>query len=246
MSKLRILCLHGFTSNGSVHAHQIRGIAKALSAEFEFLFPDAPHIADITDKMKLESPATRSWSDYVAQNSTSGHRAWWFAKDPDPAKNDLGTFQGLELSLDFLGEFIRKIGPVHAIWGFSQGAGFAGMLMALLSNQRKDNPLRNRLPSNQPVSSAGIFVAGFKSRLPQHENVYASGIEVPTLHIIGSRDTAITPERSEVLMKICKNPTVLRHGGGHDVPTSEEDQQAIIDFLRQNVRATGSDGREKM
>ncbi|KAL5323215.1 hypothetical protein ACEPPN_007748 [Leptodophora sp. 'Broadleaf-Isolate-01'] len=246
MSKLRILCLHGFTSNGSVHAHQVRGITKALSAEFEFLFPDGPHVTEITDKMKLESPPMRSWSDYVAQNSTSGHRAWWFAKDSDPAKNEQGTFQGLEQSLDFLGDVIQKTGPVHAIWGFSQGAGFAGMLMALLSNQQMDDPLRTRLPRNQPVPSAGIFIAGFKSRFPQYESAYASGIEVPTLHIIGSQDTAVTPERSEVLVKICKNPTLLRHGGGHDVPTSEEEQQIIIAFLRQNVRAASSDGREKM
>ncbi|KAH7369733.1 serine hydrolase FSH [Rhexocercosporidium sp. MPI-PUGE-AT-0058] len=246
MSKLRILCLHGFTSNGSVHAHQIRSITKELSTEFEFLFPDGPHVAEISNKTKLDSPVMRSWSEYVAQNSTSGHRAWWFAKEPDPAKNEPGTFQGLEQSLDFLGDILQKTGPVHAIWGFSQGACFAGMLMALLSNQQKENALQSRLPSSQHVPSAGIFVAGFKSRFPQYESAYASGIDVPTLHIIGSRDTAVTPERSETLLEISKNPTLLSHEGGHDVPTAEEHQQKIVAFLRQNIRATTSEGREKM
>ncbi|PVH87863.1 FSH1-domain-containing protein [Cadophora sp. DSE1049] len=246
MSKLRILCLHGFTSNGSVHAHQIRGITKTLSADYELLFPDGPHEVEITDKMKHEDATMRSWSEFVAQNSTSGHRAWWFAKDPNPAKNKLGRFKGVEQSLDYLGDLLQKTGPVHAIWGFSQGACFAGMLMALLSNQQKDNPLRSRLPSNQVVPSAGIFISGFKARFPQYDSAYASGIDAPTLHVIGSRDTAVTPERSEMLLEVCKNPTVLRHDGGHDVPSSEEDEKTILDFLRQNVRAEYMDSREKM
>ncbi|KAL2072447.1 hypothetical protein VTL71DRAFT_11790 [Oculimacula yallundae] len=246
MSKLRILCLHGFTSNGSVHAHQVRGITKALSAEFEFLFPDGPHEIEITEKMKLDSRTMKLWSEYISENSTSGHRAWWVAKDPNPATNEPGNFDGLEESLDYIGDFLQKTGPVHAIWGFSQGAGFAGMLMALLSLKQKDNPLRNRLPSQQPVPSAGVFIAGFKSRFPQYDSAYASGIDVPTLHVIGSQDTAVIPERSEILVKISKNPTVLRHGGGHDVPTSDEEQKRIIDFLLQNVRATSTDSREKI
>ena len=246
MSKLRILCLHGFTSNGSVHAHQIRAITKQLSADFEFLFPDGPHEVEITDKMKLESPTMRSWSEYVAQNSTSGHRAWWFAKDPNPAKNKPGRFKGVEQSLDYLGDLLQKTGPVHAIWGFSQGACFAGMLMALLSNPQKDNPLRSRLPSTQGVPRAGVFISGFKARFPQYDSAYASGIDVPTLHIIGERDTAVTPERSQTLLEICRNPTVLRHAGGHDVPSSEEHEKMIVDFLHQNVRAEYIDSREKM
>lgn len=246
MTKLRILCLHGFTSNGAVHAHQIRGITKALSAEFEFLFPDGPHAADVPGKMNLQNPATKSWSEFVAKNSTSGHRAWWFARDPDPAKNEPGTFEGLEQSLDLIGDLLQKTGSVHAIWGFSQGACFAGLLTALLSTQDKDNLFRKRLPSSQGVPSLGVFVAGFKSRFPQYDSAYASGIDAPTLHVIGSRDTAVTPERSETLVDICRNPTLMRHEGGHDVPTSDQYMQKIIDFLRQNVRASTTDGREKM
>ncbi|KAK0113845.1 hypothetical protein ONS95_014092 [Cadophora gregata] len=246
MSKLRILCLHGFTSNGSIHAHQVRKITQALSADYDFLFPDSPHEVEVTEKMKLEDPMTRSWSEFVAQNSNSGHRAWWFAKDPNPAKKQPGSFQGLEQSLDYIGDLLQKTGPVHAIWGFSQGACFAGMLMALLSNQQRDNPLRSRLPSSQAVPSAGIFISGFKARFPQYDSAYASGIDPPTLHIIGSRDTSVTPERSETLLKVCKQPTILRHEGGHDLPSSEKDQKTIVEFLCENVHTEYLGGREKI
>ncbi|CZS98378.1 uncharacterized protein RAG0_07157 [Rhynchosporium agropyri] len=241
MSKLRILCLHGFTSNGSVHAHQIRGITKALSAEYEFLFPVGPHEVEITENPKLERPSMKSWSEYVSKYSTSGHRGWWVTKEPNPANGEQGTFEGLEKSLKYIGDFIHNSGPVHAIWGFSQGACFAGMLMALLSLKQMDNPLRNHLPCQLLVPSAGIFIAGFKARFPQYDSAYASGIDVPTLHVIGSQDVAVVPERSEALVKISTNPSVLRHGGGHNFPVSEEDQKIIIDFLRQNVRVTSTD-----
>ncbi|CZT08332.1 uncharacterized protein RCO7_08256 [Rhynchosporium graminicola] len=205
MSKLRILCLHGFTSNGSVHAHQIRGITKALSAEYEFLFPVGPRVVEILENSKLESPSMKSWSEYVSKYSTSGHRGWWVTKEPNPANGEPGTFEGLEKSL----KWIILFGTTY--------------------------------PVNPFVPSAGIFIAGFKARFPQYDSAYASGIDVPTLHVIGSQDVAVVPERSEALVKISTNPSVLRHGGGHNFPTSEEDQKIIIDFLRQKVRVTSTD-----
>ncbi|KAK2626299.1 hypothetical protein QTJ16_004561 [Diplocarpon rosae] len=246
MSKLRVLCLHGFTSNGSVHAHQVRRITKVLSADFEFLFPDGPHAVEITEAMKQKNPTTRAWSEYVAENSKSGHRAWWIARDPDVSKNDPGSFDGLERSLDFLGDLIQKTGPVDAIWGFSQGGCFAGMLMALLSNQQTNHPLRGRLPSSQQTPSAGIFFAGFKPRLTQYDSAYSAGIRMPTLHIIGSQDTIVSTERSETLVGLCEGASLLKHGGGHDIPSSQHDQETVIRFMRENVRGFNSEGREKI
>lgn len=246
MSKLRILCLHGFTSNGSIHAHQVRGLTKSLSADFDFIFPDGPHEVPISEKMKQESPSMRAWANYVSENSTSGHRAWWVARDPDPSKNDPGGLDGLEHSVDYLSDVIQQSGPVHAIWGFSQGSCFAGLLMALLSLSQTDHPLRKRLPSTQGMLSAGIFFSGFKSKIAQHQSAYESGIEAPTLHVIGEKDTAVRPERSEALARVCKDATILKHGGAHEIPHAEEHLECILRFLRTHVRASSSDGREKM
>ncbi|CAL3969796.1 unnamed protein product [Diplocarpon coronariae] len=247
MSKLRVLCLHGFTSNGTVHAHQVRRITAVLSTDFDFLFPDGPHMVEITEAMKQKSPTTKAWSEYVAENSKSGHRAWWIARDPDVSKNEPGSLDGLERSLEYLGDLIRTTGPVHAIWGFSQGGCFAGMLMALLSNQQTNHPLRRQLPSSQPAPSAGIFFAGFKPRFAQYDSVYAAGIDVPTLHIIGSQDTIVSTKRSETLLAVCQSASLLKHEGGHDIPSSPQDQEVVIRFLRDNVRGFNrSDGREKM
>jgi pimeloyl-ACP methyl ester carboxylesterase len=237
MSKPRVLCLHGFTSNGSVHAQQVRSITNALSADFDFLFPDGPHEVDMSKQINPEDTAAKLWSDYVLANSTSGHRAWWFARDADPANNQSGGFHGLERSLDYLGDLIQKTGPVHVIWGFSQGACFAGMLISLLSDGLKDHPLRRYLPVHQGMPSAGVFYSGFKARFPQYDSVYALGIDIPTLHILGERDNVVSAKRSETLIRVCRDGSVLRHAGEHEIPTSTEDHAVIIRFLRDKVRS---------
>ena len=146
---------------------------------------------------------------------------------------------GIEASLKCIGDLIERTGPVHAIWGFSQGAGFAGMLVALLSSQSlSKHPLRQHLPTNVPRVGAGIFFSGFKARFAQYDGIYEPGIEVPTLHVMGERDQSVTVERSEVLLKCCQERTrrVLRHKGGHDIPKEEVDQDVIVEFVRENVR----------
>jgi predicted esterase len=235
MSKLRILCLHGFTSNGGVHAHQVRHITNVLSSEFDFLFPDGPHEVDLSTQMNLSSPSTKAWANYVSANSSAGHRAWWFARDPKPAINDIGGFEGLERSIGYLGELIQRTGPVHVIWGFSQGACFAGMLTALLLEKNKHHPLRKHLPKSQGPANAGIFFSGFRSQFQQYDSIYAPEIETPTMHIMGEQDTAVTVARSESLITVFQRAKVLKHAGGHDIPKSDKDRDIIIQFLRETV-----------
>lgn len=235
MSKLRILCLHGFTSNGTMHALQIRSLTDTLSKDFDFLFPDGPHHVDMSQQSVSENPASKAWSEHVSAKSTSGHRAWWFARDAGSNSAEAGSYDGLERSLDYLGDYIQREAPIHAIWGFSQGACFAALLTALLSKQLKDHPLRKYLPVSLGPPSASIFVSGFRARFPQYDSIYASGIVVPTLHIIGEKDNDVSPQKSEALMKACRDPVVLRHAGGHEIPSLAEHQATIVKFLRENV-----------
>lgn len=163
---------------------------------------------------------------------SSGHRAWWFAKDPNPTTGDPGGFKGLEKSLDYIGNIIEESGPIHAIWGFSQGGSFSGLLMALLHDKQTHHPLRKHLPKQQGMPRAGLFFSAFKPRFPQYDSVYEYGIQVPTLHIIGKRDMIVTSERSETLKSVCSDAWTLKHPGAHSIPDSEEHTAEIISFLR--------------
>ncbi|TVY24033.1 putative hydrolase [Lachnellula hyalina] len=242
MSKLRILCLHGFTSNGSVHAHQVRHLTSSLSNDFDFLFPDGPEKVSLSSHMDPSKAAAKAWVDYVSANSSgAGHRAWWFARDPDPVTKSPGGFEGLEKSLKSIGELIQRTGPVHAIWGFSQGACFAGMLVALLGEKNREHPMRVHFPKEQGTPAAGIFFSGFKARFGQYDSIYAPGIEIPTMHVMGKKDTAVSMESSEGLVRVCQGAKVLKHLGGHDVPSSEGDREIIVNFLGEILRRNGKE-----
>lgn len=190
--------------------------------------------------MKAEDPTTQAWMDYVTANSTVGHRGWWITRWPDPAKKDPGSVDGVEMSFELLRDLIENTGPVDAIWGFSQGGCFAGMLMALLCEGRRDHPLRQLLPNSQKLPSAGIFYSGFKSAFAEYQSAYTRGIDVPTLHIMGERDKMVTLEKSQTLLDVCRNATILKHKGAHEIPTSADDQAMILEFLRENVQSRKS------
>jgi hypothetical protein len=167
----------------------------------------------------------------VLTDQSSGHCGWWFAKEANPTTGDPGGFKGLEKSLEYIGNIMEKSGPIHAIWGFSQGGCFAGFLTALLHDKQRDHPLRKYLPEKQGMPRAGLFFSAFKPRFPQYDSVYEYGIEVPTLHIMGEKDMIVTVERSETLKSVCSDARSLKHSGGHDIPDSEEDISEIVKFL---------------
>jgi hypothetical protein len=147
----------------------------------------------------------------------------------------LGEFKGLEISLKSIGELMYTTGPVHAIWGFSQGACFAGMLVSLLGEKNREHPMRIHFPKEQGTPAAGIFFSGFKPRFERCDSIYAPGIDIPTMHVMGDKDAAVTLMRSEELASVCRRAKVLKHSGGHDVPKSETDREMILNFVRENL-----------
>jgi hypothetical protein len=91
-TKLRILCLHGFTSNAAVHAHQMRHLVSLLP-EYEFLFPDGPHKIDLASTMDMSQPANQAWGEVVsAIGPKAGPRGWWRAKEG--TRREEGRFEG--------------------------------------------------------------------------------------------------------------------------------------------------------
>jgi pimeloyl-ACP methyl ester carboxylesterase len=263
--RLRILCLHGFTSNGTVHAHQLRRLtAHFPPSTHEFLFPDAPHrVPDLSAHMDPTAPGTQAWADFVTGAAPEvGHRAWWFARDGE-GEGRMGEFEGLEESLRVLGGVIAGGGgdsssagagsrrPIDAIVGFSQGACLAGMLCALLQTKNAQHPLRRLLQIDAGESSssggmllpplAGVIFSGFRARFERYDGIYAGGIdEVPVLHVLGEKDPLVGSERSEALIRACAKGDVLRHAGGHDIPREERHIGRIVEFLRRYVKGEES------
>lgn len=238
--RLKILCLHGFTSNGAVHQYQLRRVTRSLP-EFDFLFPDGPHTVDIESQMDLSQSDNRKWSATVNAMSHSGHRAWYFARESSDDSETKGTFVGLETSLEVIGKLLTEEGPVHGILGFSQGAGLAGLLCALFQAGEKEHTLRRLMPANLQTPMASVLFSGFKARFAQYDSVYEHGIDVPTLHVIGDGDSLVRLERSQALIDLCSKTKVLRHEGGHNIPKGDEEVAQIVQFVKEYVNCQTSE-----
>lgn len=232
--RLKILCLHGFTSNGAVHAHQLRRLTKLLP-EYDFLFPDGPHKVDIASQMDLKQPENKAWTDIVNGMSSSGHRAWYFAREDPGAGEGKGEFVGLETGLEVIGKILKDHTPVHAIMGFSQGAGLVGMVCALVQNGQAEHPLRKCMSTIFATPLAGVAFSGFKARFSQYDSVYDHGIDMPMLHVTGEGDSLVRHERSQALIQLCSRAQILKHDGGHNIPRSDADLSDIVQFIRQHV-----------
>jgi len=76
-----------------------------------------------------------------------------------------------------------------------------------------------------------IFVAGFKSRQSSHKLYYEQIVKTPSLHIIGDTDAVIPRDMSDALLEVYLDPVVLRHEGGHFIPSISKCKKDVFNFL---------------
>lgn len=206
--KLRVLCLHGYRQNKDVFREKSGAFRKLVKNSADFHFISAPHVVPEAENL--------------CKSEHLQGRGWWFSTPERTYKAlDLtDTCVGFEESLELVSETFKTAGPFDGILGFSQGAAFASILCAL--QRTPDSPFR---------FSFAVFIAGFKSRLLPHHDMYSQCITLPTLHTIGLGDVIIPSQSGEDLASFCVNPTVYRHAGGHFIPASPELKAVMSDFL---------------
>lgn len=212
----RILFLHGYTQSGNTLRHKTGAISKALSKYAEIVYPTGP--------IKLEmpedpNPEERERLAKLGNEDGEGSFAWW------RADHDAQDFAGFDQTMTLLTDLLEKEGPFDGVMGFSQGGGLAAMLASLL--ERQNNFLRADHP---PLKFAVVF-SGFKSVFPKYADLYDPKIKTPMLHVIGSRDPIVPPERSMELVESCAASEILEHPGSHFVPSAAPFKAKIVDFV---------------
>jgi len=200
--KLKILCIHGYRQNGKTFREKSGSFRKVLKKYAEFLFVDAPNILEESD---------------------GDQRGWWFSSEGKNynAQQFTDFTEGFEESLNVISETIENEGPFDGILAFSQGASFLSMICSL--RDMNDARFQN--------FRFAILVAGFKSRQTSHKLYYEKCITIPSFHIIGDTDAVIPREMSDDLLQHFENPLVLRHEGGHFIPSISKCKQTIFEFL---------------
>ncbi|KAH9067735.1 FSH1-domain-containing protein [Lactarius vividus] len=211
----KVLMLHGYSQNSSIFSKRVAALRKSLGKDVELVFVDAPHVLMPVD---LTGHGTSLDAFGAAEASTTSEdpalkpRGWW-RTDPTRTRTD-----GLEESLAYLRDILRTQ-RFEGVLGFSQGAGLAALLAALLERPHLHPPfLVDGEPPHPPLRFC-VAVSGFKVAGPLSTAVFSEGYVTPTLHVLGKNDILVIEERSRVLINVSKTKRVEMHDGGHFVPS---------------------------
>lgn len=212
--KLKILCLHGCRQDGKIFNQKTGSIRRMLKNICEFTYVTAPHII---------KPLDNELSNEI-NNDDYDYRTWWYngADKTYLSKLSSDIDEGFNESLEFLKQFIKENGPFDGLFGFSQGGALAALICFLMERKEFEADFK-----------FVVLIGSFKSLCTPHLKYYSNKISIPSLHVIGEGDDIITKDRSEELMSCFEKAEVLRHSGGHYVPSSKEQKEPYLNFFKE-------------
>ena len=195
MSRLRVLCLHGYHGSAAILRNQMGSLAEGLESTVDFVYVDAPSLS-------------------------TGDFGWWHH-----------GFAGWERTRDWAVSLFREAPPFDGVFGFSQGAALASLLVGMRA-------------TDGLTFEFAMLVGGFRSDSPAHAHLYArtEAYTLPSLHIIGRADTVVPSRDSRVLADQFAAPVVLEHPGGHVVASTPAIRLGVADFLARAARAARAAG----
>jgi len=209
--KLRILCLHGYRQTAESFRAKSGALRKRLKAVAEFDYVDGA----------VEVPSGED-SGIPEEEGRAGGRGWWSGREDGffRATHESDFLSGFEESVAALEAHVASRPRYDGVLGFSQGAAMA-LLWCLRRQQRHGSP----------GFRFAILVSAFKSRQSPHAPLYASALDIPTLHVMGETDQVISVAMSSALLPLCPDSTLSRHGGGHYLPGSADTARDVKAFL---------------
>lgn len=232
----KILVLHGNRQTGDLLRSRMDKLRKALrrDLQWEMVAPDAPHLYSAEDVIVDEDLA-----DDAAGDEDSWQRTWWHRNG--------NVYQGLEESIFvLLDAWNRGGGDFIGILGFSQGSRLAHIL-AVLHNVTNGSAFSGL--------EFVIHVSGYGDcAMPDNLSTYIRdtwgmqlsrldlekiSLSLPSMHVMGERDTLIPPTSSVALMRYYEKPVAYTHPGGHHVPVKAADVQKYLQFFM-NVNSNRS------
>jgi predicted esterase len=177
--------------------HGYHGSARILQEQMAPLSRNLEHLAEF---VYVDAPS-RAEGDY----------GWWHAVG-DPIR-----YEGWIRTRDWIRGFVGINGPFDGVFGFSQGAALAGLLVGT------GIPLRFAI-------MAGGFLADDAELLKIYDAKEA--YKLPSVHLIGKVDSIIEPAYSFELSARFAQPMVLEHDGGHVIPSVPSVVHGVESFLR--------------
>ena len=202
-STLRVLCLHGFRGSGAGLEPQMRPLIAGLEPELELVHVDAPARA-------------------------RGGPGWWNAVSIAGVDPSVKHYEGWDETRAWVRQLFAGSAPFDGVFGFSQGAALAALLVGMRATNNVD-------ALERPLAfSFAVLVGGFVSNDPAHAALYQASecFDLPSFHLIGRADRIVPREASLALAARFVHPTVFEHDGGHVIASTAEARREFANFLR--------------
>jgi len=217
----KVLMLHGHSQNAKIFSRRTAALRKTCAPEIEMVFLDGPHVLRPVDLAFGNLAETLEETGEVVGEPEMAPRAWGFM--PSPENLEPGLVEALGVIKDALSK-----DTYVGVFGFSQGAGTAATVAALLENPHLYPPfIVDGKPIHPPLEFC-VSVAGYRPSGPIRTPLFTPSYSTPTLHVLGRTDVVVVGERSDQLIEVSANKRVEYHPGGHFIPA----QKPWRDFFR--------------
>uniref|UniRef100_A0AAV1U8M9 Serine hydrolase domain-containing protein n=1 Tax=Peronospora matthiolae TaxID=2874970 RepID=A0AAV1U8M9_9STRA len=220
MTKLRVLCLHGYRQDGLKLRGRIAALRRTFKSSVDFVCLDAPFTV----------PYEPTSIGHANSGETSGVKVKqlkWFDYSRDEAFG-AERLERVEEAIEYVANCVKQQGPFDGIFGFSQGGTLVSLIMQEQVNTR-GSPFSFRF---------AFFVSAGASSDPKYAN--NGKIDLPSLHVIGESDAVVDNARSLALKNLFTDAKLLMHPGGHYIPTNKEPKDAFRAFFNNLRDANGT------
>jgi Serine hydrolase (FSH1) len=184
--------------------------------------------------MEKLTEGLKEFAEFVCLDAPSlskGDFGWWHAISDNNCANvpmaGAVRYVGWEATYEWIVNQFDMAGPFDGVFGFSQGAALASVLVGLRSvgtSEAEDTLLE---------FSFVILAGGFSVRDPTLSRAYGSvsSYDLPSLHLIGGSDLIVPPSISLAVAARFRNPVIVGHQNGHTIPGDAETRRLVAGFL---------------
>lgn len=193
--KKRMLCLHGKGGNAASFARGLAPLVDATSNSWDW------HFADGTQP-----------------EPNPGGRGWWTLQ-PGQRTYNAASLPGLDVSM----KLVMEDGPWDGVFGFSQGAMLAALVIAEDGEKQKEE---------RAIKELAIIVgAAWPTCAAAKLETMPSDV-VRTLHVVGASDVINPPKQAQrVVEAFGANAQVFEHERGHIVPMTDDAVATYVKFI---------------
>ncbi|KAK2374209.1 dihydrofolate reductase [Trifolium repens] len=217
----RILCLHGFRTNGQILKKSIFSRwPQTVIQKLDLVFLDAQCLAH--GKSEVEGIFDPPYYEWFQSNE------------------DYTEYRNFEECIVYIEDYMLKNGPFDGVLGFSQGAVVAAALPGM---QAQGVAFQKISKIKFMILISGALFRGLKYGKPKlATHAFSKPIDCPSLHIIGEKDY-LKPE-SMILLEAFVNPVLIHHPKGHEIPRLDEKSLGTLLSFIDTIQGTPSYGHD--